>query len=189
MKKLLKTWRVKLLAFLTPEPEIKSEYVDKVVFLLRRDFKINPLANVNKGEKIYENVFKLNILDYKDFLTGNPKAYYVYIQKNEIEIIKPLNLFFQEVEKFTIFNIYKIEENTISPSKNIAAKFSFKPIAEIPSINVRFTLFTDWLSSIGSYFTLCSLAAKIIMGIFTDIIIDSNIMKSLKAMDNSFMFV
>jgi hypothetical protein len=38
MKKLLKTWRVKLLALLTPEPEIKDEYVNKVVYLLRRDF-------------------------------------------------------------------------------------------------------------------------------------------------------
>jgi len=38
MKKLLKTWRVKLLAILTPEPEIKDDYVNKVVYLLRRDF-------------------------------------------------------------------------------------------------------------------------------------------------------
>ena len=38
MRKLLKTWRVRLLGYLTPEPEIKGEYVDKVVYLLRRDF-------------------------------------------------------------------------------------------------------------------------------------------------------
>lgn len=38
MKNLLKTWRIKILALLTPEPEIKNEYVDKVVYLLRRDF-------------------------------------------------------------------------------------------------------------------------------------------------------
>lgn len=38
MKNLLKNWRVKLLSLLTPEPEIKDEYVNKVVYLLRRDF-------------------------------------------------------------------------------------------------------------------------------------------------------
>jgi hypothetical protein len=38
MKNLLKLWKIKLLAFLTPEPEHKEEYVDKVVYLLRRDF-------------------------------------------------------------------------------------------------------------------------------------------------------
>lgn len=38
MKNLLKTWNVKLLAFLTPVPEIQNEYADKVVYLLRRDF-------------------------------------------------------------------------------------------------------------------------------------------------------
>lgn len=34
----MKKLRRKILEFLTPEPEIQAEYVDKVVFLLRRDF-------------------------------------------------------------------------------------------------------------------------------------------------------
>lgn len=38
MKKLLEKWRTKILDFLTPQPEIQEEYVDKVVRLLRRDF-------------------------------------------------------------------------------------------------------------------------------------------------------
>lgn len=38
MKKLFKLFKVNLLAFLTPEPEIQQEYVDKMVILLRRDF-------------------------------------------------------------------------------------------------------------------------------------------------------
>jgi len=38
MKKLLSIWRIKILDFLTPQPEIQEEYVDKVVRLLRRDF-------------------------------------------------------------------------------------------------------------------------------------------------------
>ena len=38
MKKLLNYVRTQLSAFLSPEPEIQSDYVDKVVYLLRRDF-------------------------------------------------------------------------------------------------------------------------------------------------------
>jgi hypothetical protein len=38
MKKLLNYIRTQLSAFLSPEPEIQNDYVDKVVYLLRRDF-------------------------------------------------------------------------------------------------------------------------------------------------------
>lgn len=38
MKKIFQTLRTKLSAFLSPEPEIQEDYVDKVVYLLRRDF-------------------------------------------------------------------------------------------------------------------------------------------------------
>lgn len=38
MNKLIKTFRTRISAFLTPEPEVQQEYVDKVVYLLRRDF-------------------------------------------------------------------------------------------------------------------------------------------------------
>jgi hypothetical protein len=38
MKKLLNYCRTHLSTFLSPEPEIQSDYVNKVVYLLRRDF-------------------------------------------------------------------------------------------------------------------------------------------------------
>lgn len=41
MKKVQIMWnklKVKLSLFLTPEPEVKDDYIDKVVYLLRRDF-------------------------------------------------------------------------------------------------------------------------------------------------------
>lgn len=38
MKKLLNQWRTQLSLLLNPVPEVQSEYVDKVVYLLRRDF-------------------------------------------------------------------------------------------------------------------------------------------------------
>lgn len=39
MRKFLNQWRTQLLEFLTPEPEVQEEYVNKVVYLLRRDFE------------------------------------------------------------------------------------------------------------------------------------------------------
>ena len=41
MKKVNSIWstmRTKMFLLLSPEPEVKSDYIDKVVFLLRRDF-------------------------------------------------------------------------------------------------------------------------------------------------------
>ena len=39
MKKFLNHWRTQLSLLLNPVPEVQSEYVDKVVYLLRRDFE------------------------------------------------------------------------------------------------------------------------------------------------------
>ncbi len=41
MKKVNSIWsiiRTKMFLLLSPEPEVKSEYIDKMVYLLRRDF-------------------------------------------------------------------------------------------------------------------------------------------------------
>jgi hypothetical protein len=38
MKQFLQSLRSKLSAIMSPEPEIQEDYVDKVVYLLRRDF-------------------------------------------------------------------------------------------------------------------------------------------------------
>jgi len=38
MKKFFNYIRTQLSAFLSPEPEVQNDYVDKVVYLLRRDF-------------------------------------------------------------------------------------------------------------------------------------------------------
>jgi len=38
MKKFLQSLRSRISAVMSPEPEIQEDYVDKVVYLLRRDF-------------------------------------------------------------------------------------------------------------------------------------------------------
>jgi hypothetical protein len=79
MKKLLKTWRVKLLSMLTPEPEIKSEYVDKVVYLLRRDF-----TTTEQNEIVLSITKKLAELRDKD-MTNMAKQYEV-LQKDTLSL-------------------------------------------------------------------------------------------------------
>ena len=79
MKKLLKTWKVKLLTFLTPEPEIKSEYVDKVVYLLRRDF-----TTAEQNEIIQCVAKNLSELRDKD-MTDMANAYAV-LQRDTLDL-------------------------------------------------------------------------------------------------------
>jgi hypothetical protein len=38
MKKFLETIRSKISVYITPIPEVQEDYVDKVIYLLRRDF-------------------------------------------------------------------------------------------------------------------------------------------------------
>jgi hypothetical protein len=61
MKKLLNYYKSKLSAFLTPEPEIQGDYVDKVIYLLRRDFD-----SEQQNEILVAVVKKLSILRKQD---------------------------------------------------------------------------------------------------------------------------
>lgn len=79
MKKLLKTWRVKLLAMLTPEPEIKNEYVDKVVYLLRRDF------NTTEQNEIILSITK-KLSDLRDQDMTEMALNYERLQKDAINL-------------------------------------------------------------------------------------------------------
>jgi hypothetical protein len=79
MRKLLKNWRVTLLSMLTPEPEIKSEYADKVVYLLRRDF-----TTTEQNEIIQSITKKLSKLRDQD-MTNMANAYDV-LQKDTLHL-------------------------------------------------------------------------------------------------------
>lgn len=79
MKNLLKTWRVKLLGYLTPEPEIKDEYADKVVYLLRRDF------NTTEQNEIIQSVTK-KLLDLREFDMTEMALKYERLQKDAIHL-------------------------------------------------------------------------------------------------------
>lgn len=79
MKNLLKTWRVKLLGYLTPEPEVKNEYVDKVVYLLRRDF------NTTDQNEIIQSVTK-KLSDLRELDMTEMALNYERLQKDAIRL-------------------------------------------------------------------------------------------------------
>lgn len=79
MKNLLKTWRVKLLGYLTPEPEVKSEYVDKVVYLLRRDF------NTTEQNEIIQSVTK-KLSDLREHDMTEMALNYERLQRDAIRL-------------------------------------------------------------------------------------------------------
>jgi hypothetical protein len=61
MKKLLNYCRTHLSILLSPEPEIQSDYVNKVVYLLRRDFD-----SESQNEILVAVATKLSILRDQD---------------------------------------------------------------------------------------------------------------------------
>jgi hypothetical protein len=64
MKKILNRLKSKLSAFLEPQPEIEDDYVDKIVYLLRRDF------SSKEQNKILQSVAtKLTALRNQDMLS------------------------------------------------------------------------------------------------------------------------
>jgi hypothetical protein len=79
MKELLKNWRVKLLAILTPEPEIKSEYADKVVYLLRRDF------STSEQNEIILSVTK-KLADLREQDMNEIALQYAKLQKDTLDL-------------------------------------------------------------------------------------------------------
>lgn len=79
IKKLLIKARIKLLSYLSPEPEIQAEYVDKVVYLLRRDFN-----TTEQNDIIVSIASKLSELRKQD-MTEMSKKYEV-LQKDMLHL-------------------------------------------------------------------------------------------------------
>jgi hypothetical protein len=75
MKKFLQTMQTKLSAALSPVPEIQEEYVDKVVYLLRRDFD-----TTEQNEIILSVGHKLSKLREQDMRDMEKK--YATLQEN-----------------------------------------------------------------------------------------------------------
>ena len=76
MKKFFNHWKAQLLTFLTPVPEVQEEYVNKVVYLLRRDFESKEqneilLAIANKLSSLREQDLRNLEKDYANLQESN----------------------------------------------------------------------------------------------------------------------
>jgi hypothetical protein len=75
MKKFLETIRSKISVYITPVPETEIDYVDKVIYLLRRDF------DSEQQNKILLNIaIKLSLLREKDL--AQMEKDYANLQEN-----------------------------------------------------------------------------------------------------------
>ena len=61
MKRLVNYLRSRISTFLSPEPEVQEDYVDKVVYLLRRDFD-----SEQQNEILVAIATKLSVLREQD---------------------------------------------------------------------------------------------------------------------------
>jgi hypothetical protein len=155
---------------------------------ITKNFRINPLANINIGESIYKSSFEFRVIDMRDLIKGTFKKYNIFVQENIIEITTPRWFFTEDKKQHRILTISKIEEDILGQNldEGDPPRFAFKTTSEIPLITVKFRLFNDWLSSFGSYFNLCMLLASFLMGFFQDAVLNSNIGNSLfEILDNN----
>lgn len=75
MRKFFQSMQTKLSAVLSPEPEIQEDYVDKVVYLLRRDF-----TSQQQNEILLSVGLKLSKLREEDMRTIEKE--YAILQEN-----------------------------------------------------------------------------------------------------------
>lgn len=78
-KDFIQVLKLKLLAFLTPEPEVQEDYVDKMVILLRRDFTTR-----QQNEIIISVAKKLSDLREQDMTDMAEK--YVVLQEDMLNL-------------------------------------------------------------------------------------------------------
>ena len=85
MKRFLNYLRSRISTFLSPEPEVQEDYVDKVVYLLRRDF------DSEQQNKILLSIStKLSTLRDKDML--QMERDYTILQHNTLILKERLGL-------------------------------------------------------------------------------------------------
>lgn len=85
MKRFLNYLRSRISTFLSPEPEVQEDYVDKVVYLLRRDF------NSEQQNKILLSIStKLSTLRDNDML--QMERDYTILQHNTLILKERLGL-------------------------------------------------------------------------------------------------
>ncbi len=158
--------------------EIINQFRFPKILLMDKDYQINPNAKPNKNQPIIEFIYNLNILDYRDRLTGNPISYDVFIQEAIVEVVQPKFLW-TETETKKVLRVFKIEENSLNSNLNSGATISFKSVAEVPKITITFVSFNDFLSAFGSFSTVFAMLSLTLSGFYNEIVLNASIINSV----------
>ena len=147
------------------------------MLVVHRDFEINNGA-LNSSDVI-KYIYNLEVVDYKDPVSGNPIVYDVYIQQQEIKVIRPYNVFTTTSEITTVLTVNRIESNVFSTLQNNGAYLSFKTCPDEILIQVKFVTFAQVLSAFGSFYTTMNLAGLFVAAFFTETILRSRLINAL----------
>jgi hypothetical protein len=162
--------------------EINSQMkaiLDKFKFpkmmVINRSFQLNPGSDAND---VLKYIYNLEVLDYRDQLSGNPIVYDIYVQKKKIIVTRP-NKFSTETITTEFLTIQRIEKNSFDSLQNNGAYFSFKLYSDVEIINLKYILLSDVLSTFGSFFTTFTLVGSILASFYTDSVLESTIINTV----------
>jgi len=145
------------------------------MMVINRSFHLNPGSN---ADDVLKYVYNLEVLDYRDQLSGNPIVYDIYVQKKKIIVTRP-NKFSTDTITTEFLTIQRIEKNSFDSLQNNGAYFSFKLYSDVEIINLRYILLSDVLATFGSFFTTFTLVGSILASFYTDAVLESTIINSV----------
>jgi hypothetical protein len=173
-------WKTNVLAYFQNEV-FPSNKFPKMLFLHR---SIEISTKKTDTNDIVNQVYYLDIVDYKDPLTSNPMVYNIYIQKYIVSVDRGA-LFGGGEEPQSFLVVKSIEKNNIDSIVRGGAYLSYKIYGDALVINVKYTSFTDVLGTFGSFYSIFSLLAGILSGLYNEIFLTRKIINAIfKFVDN-----
>ena len=122
--------------------------------------------------------YHLYVLDYKDPTTGSPISYDIYVFEIEITIDKTVFLL-PVTEISNYYSIMSIERNNIDSSARSSAQLNLKVFPQKSLINIKYVGISDVLAAFGSFFSVYSLIAGVLSGLYKDFFYKSDLINSI----------
>lgn len=148
------------------------------MLILHRSVQINTGNSAN----ITNFIYNLEVLDYKDSITGNPIVYDVYVQKYSVIIDKGSLLSFTSSSSNNTIDflvVESIQKNTFDSLTNDGAYLTFKLYSDTNQITIQYVTLTDFLGTFGSFYSILSLIASILSSIYNGFFLKRDMINSI----------
>jgi hypothetical protein len=89
--------------------EIINQFRFPKILLMDKDFQINPNSKLKQNQPLIKHIYNLNIMYYRDRLTGNPISYDIFIQESIVEIVQP-KLLWTDTQTKRVLRFYKLKK-------------------------------------------------------------------------------